>query len=211
VIRIDGRCPDRQALFDIGAARPLAGLAVALPLTAVGLYLSPAVPRSSLPSDLVALGSSPLIRAMSWAIHGPVPAGSILSWHPVLMAGWIGPFVTAVNLLPAGQLDGEHVIYALVGPRAARRLGQAAVVVLAACALFRFVGWVASIALLLTLELRHPAPVDATKPLGRLRTGLGLATLALGLACFLPTPLEGLDLLSLVAPHIFSSPIGRGP
>ncbi len=104
----------RNALVDIGAAGPLAGLLLAIPITAVGLALSPVEPLT--PGGLP---RRPLYSFLKRVVCGPIPHGYDVQLHPVAFAGWTGLFMTMLNLLPVGQLDGGHITYAL-GPRADR-------------------------------------------------------------------------------------------
>lgn len=126
VIRMRGAIRLRNALFDIGAAGPLAGLAVALPVLIYGVATSPVKPLDPAVSYLVE-GRSLLYLALLHWLKGPIPAGHDIMLTPTALAGWAGLLVTMVNLVPVGQLDGGHVAYALFGPeqdrysRAARR------------------------------------------------------------------------------------------
>lgn len=115
VIRMRGSIASRRALLDIGASGPLAGLAFALPLYAYGAAHSKIVPMQS--GDSVELGESLIVQALDYLAHPGVPAGSELYLSPVAFGAWAGMFVTMVNLLPVGQLDGGHVAYALFGKR----------------------------------------------------------------------------------------------
>jgi membrane-associated protease RseP (regulator of RpoE activity) len=107
----------RNALVDIGAAGPLAGLVLAIPITAVGLALSPIEPLA--PGGLLE-GDSLLYLLLKRLVCGPIPAGYDVQLHAFAFAGWTGLFMTMLNLLPVGQLDGGHVTYALFGRRADR-------------------------------------------------------------------------------------------
>ncbi len=107
----------RNALVDIGAAGPLAGLLLAIPITAVGLALSPVEPLT--PGGLLE-GDALLYLLLKRVVCGPIPHGYDVQLHPVAFAGWTGLFMTMLNLLPVGQLDGGHITYALFGPRADR-------------------------------------------------------------------------------------------
>lgn len=107
----------RNALVDIGAAGPLAGLALAIPITAAGLALSPVQPI--VPGGLIE-GDALLYLLLKRVVCGPIPAGHDVLLHPMAFAGWTGLFMTMLNLLPVGQLDGGHVAYAVFGPRADR-------------------------------------------------------------------------------------------
>jgi membrane-associated protease RseP (regulator of RpoE activity) len=133
VIAMKGRIRTRDALVDIGAAGPLAGLVVALPVTVLGLALSKVEPMNDRTGVLVE-GDSLLYLALKRIVCGPIPSGHDVWLHPVAFAGWAGLFVTMMNLLPIGQLDGGHVAYALFGPRQDRwsRLVSYSLLVLAA-------------------------------------------------------------------------------
>lgn len=117
VISMPERIRSRSALLDIGAAGPLAGLVVALPVLVIGLLQSPVLPISG---EGLQEGQSLLYLALKRLIIGPIPAGYDVFLTPLAFAGWSGLFVTALNLIPIGQLDGGHILYALVGPRANR-------------------------------------------------------------------------------------------
>jgi membrane-associated protease RseP (regulator of RpoE activity) len=115
VIRMRSTIPTRRALLDIGASGPLAGLALALPLYAWGAAHSQIVPIDVAESG--ELGSSLLLRALDRVFAPAIPEGMDLMLSPIAYAAWAGMFVTMINLLPAGQLDGGHVAYALFGER----------------------------------------------------------------------------------------------
>ncbi len=114
VIAMPDAIPSRRALLDFGAAGPLAGLALALPLYAWGVAHSTIVP---LAGAGVELGDSLLLRGLDHLFGPATPAGTTVLLSPVAEGAWAGLFVTMINLLPAGQLDGGHVAYALLGPR----------------------------------------------------------------------------------------------
>jgi membrane-associated protease RseP (regulator of RpoE activity) len=112
VIVMKGRIRSRNALMEVGAAGPLAGLAVALPLIAIGLSRSEVGP---IPESAIIEGQSLLYMFLKWLVVGPIPEGQDVMLHPMAWAGWIGLLVTMLNLLPIGQLDGGHIFYALFG------------------------------------------------------------------------------------------------
>jgi membrane-associated protease RseP (regulator of RpoE activity) len=114
IIAMPSRIRSRDALLDIGAAGPLAGLVVALPILAVGIATSHVEPVSY---PFIQEGQSLLYVAMKWVIKGPIPSGSDLTMNPLAFAGWTGLLVTTINLVPVGQLDGGHIAYALFGER----------------------------------------------------------------------------------------------
>jgi membrane-associated protease RseP (regulator of RpoE activity) len=114
VIAMPERIRSRNALLDIGAAGPLAGMAVALPVIVLGLWLSPVQAQST--GYYVQEGQSLLYWLLKYLVKGDIPAGHDVMLHPTATAGWVGLFVTMINLLPWGQLDGGHIAFALLGP-----------------------------------------------------------------------------------------------
>lgn len=116
VIRMRAVIRDRKVLFDIGIAGPLAGLAVAVPATLIGLHLSEVIEAGSTAGG-IELGDSLLFMALTRWVFGPLGEGQTVLLHPVAFAGWLGFFLTSLNLLPMGQLDGGHVTYGILGPR----------------------------------------------------------------------------------------------
>ena len=113
VIKMRGRIRTRDALLDIGAAGPLAGIIIALPVTYIGLRLSPIVPIVH-SGAWTQEGTSILYALLKLLAKGPIPADHDVMLHPMAKAGWVGMFVTMINLIPYGQLDGGHVAYALL-------------------------------------------------------------------------------------------------
>ncbi len=114
VIGMRGEIRSRNALLDIGASGPLAGMAVALPVLVFGIATSPIEPLLSAGTFIIE-GRSLLYTALLYALKGPIPAGHDIMLSPMAFAGWAGLLVTMMNLLPFGQLDGGHVAYALLG------------------------------------------------------------------------------------------------
>jgi membrane-associated protease RseP (regulator of RpoE activity) len=186
VIRIQSPFPHRRALFDIGIAGPLAGFAVCLPVLVLGLLEAQVVPRD--PSAFGLLLAQPLIFkwAAAWVL-GPVPAGSTLLIGPFGMAAWFGLLITALNLIPIGQLDGGHVTYALFRGRAERlsRLVWWLCVAMIVLIGPSFILWTL---LVRVLGLRHPRTLDDEAPLGRARVLVALLGLAVFILCFVPDP-----------------------
>ncbi len=115
VIRMRGSVPTRRALFDIGASGPLAGLVFALPLYAWGVARSTLVVPDH--EHSMEVGESLLMKLLDWAVAPPIPQGMDIQYSPMAWGAWGGLFVTMINLLPVGQLDGGHVAYALFGPK----------------------------------------------------------------------------------------------
>lgn len=193
-IRIRSAIISKRILFDIGIAGPLAGFAVLiLPLIA-GVSLSKVVPGIGARGDIL-FGTPPVLRFFEWVVFPGVPAADICL-HPVARAAWVGLLATALNLLPIGQLDGGHVLYAFLGERT-RRLSRVFVASLAALGIVQLftsdykVGymWLFWAAVLTFFALRHPSIIDPNR-LSRVRRWLGLAALIIFLVCFTLAPVR---------------------
>src|SRR6478735_9125614 len=139
IIGMSGRIRSRVALLDIGAAGPLAGMVVALPVLAIGLSKSPILPNSE---HYTQEGQSLLYMLMKRVFAGPIPDGSDVQLHVTAMAGWVGLLITMINMLPWGQLDGGHIAYALFGEQqhAIARWVRRSLLALFAFNLIRFMG-----------------------------------------------------------------------
>ena len=172
-IRIKSPIRSRQALFDIGIAGPIAGFILAVPAMFIGLMLSKHAPELVSQSEL--RFNPPLIFQLAhWAIPSlHYPMGEI-DFHPVAIAAWVGMFMTALNLLPGGQLDGGHIIYA-VWPGWHRGITTLTISVLFPLGIFLFSGWLVWAAVLVAFS-RHPrVPDDPT--LGRKRSVLAVVAI----------------------------------
>lgn len=115
VIRMSGRIARRDALLDVGASGPLAGLVVTLPVLVYGIATSPIEPLPEA-GNFIIEGRSLLYVGLLYLLKGPIPAGHDIMLSPTAFAGWAGLLVTMINLVPVGQLDGGHIAYALWGP-----------------------------------------------------------------------------------------------
>ena len=190
VIKMGGRIPDRKALFDIAILGPAMGLVLALPLAVLGIAGSTVTPLDSMPAGETLLGPSILFAFLIEWIHGPLAPGSGLQLHPVATAGWAGLFVTALNLLPMGQLDGGHIIYALFH----RRSSLIYHLVFFAFSLFAVLfqpPWLLFLVLVYLLtRLRHPPTMDEHLPIGPRRFGLGLLAILFLILSFPPIPIS---------------------
>ena len=186
-IKMKSSPPDRRSLFDVGAAGPLAGLVLAVPAVVIGLQLS-TISRDEGTAGGVTLGSSLLLSFLSRATLGLLPDEANIVMHPIGFAGWIGLLVTAMNLLPVGQLDGGHVIYALFG-RKAVWISRSALALILALGLMRlWDGWLIWGLLLLVMGVRHPPPLDPHTPLDFKRRVVAWLTLAIMAVTFIPVP-----------------------
>lgn len=199
-IRIKSLIRSRQAVFDIGIAGPLAGLVVALPALYFGLRSAPGLPADTTMG--VHAGSSILLALIYQLANGGELGAAVVRLSPVAFAGWIGLFITALNLLPVGQLDGGHIAYGLFGRRWARRVSVVALVLMVALGLTVWPGlltWALLIALLAGFS-HMPALDDVTPPDGK-RFALGAVALALLLLIVLPLP-GGMQGLMLDCPYM---------
>ena len=190
VIRMSPRIPHRRALFDIAAAGPLAGLVLAIPLTYVGVLFSQVIPKTAIRGDVITLGEPFLFQGLSWLAHGSLGQDMDVLLHPLAFAGWAGMFVTALNLLPIGQLDGGHVVHSLFGMRSR----QVAFGMFGSLALYSVVSqkftWLPLMVLLLVIGLQHPPSQDDGVPLGRGRVYFGVLLAIIFLTCFSLDPLQ---------------------
>jgi len=190
VIRILEPFPSRRALFDIGVAGPLAGFITLVPFLIIGISLSTVdvVPEGGFG---IWLGEPVLFKWIARQIHGPLLEGTDIFIHPLGYAAWFGMLATALNLLPFGQLDGGHIAYAVLGPRA-RYLSIATLGLVIALA-FLTESWIV-MALMLSamawfMGYRHPAPLDDHTPLTPGRVLVALLALAMLIGCFTPEPI----------------------
>lgn len=188
VIQMQAPPKNKKALLLLGASGPLAGLVVAIPVLLLGLAMSVVRPISLEPGTMLE-GNSLLYAALKFITFGKfLPGNGLDVWiSPVAFAGWAGLLVTGMNLLPAGQLDGGHVAYALFG-RSARWLTWAVVAVLAGlCILWQ--GWILFTALVLLFGRYHATPLDDVTPLGYREKVLAILTLIAFILVFIPIPM----------------------
>jgi membrane-associated protease RseP (regulator of RpoE activity) len=200
---------NKRVLFDIGVAGPLAGLIVALPILFLGLYLSKTGPIEPSPNGFLE-GNSLLYLFAKFVVFGkllpaPVLPQGIMYWiqyfftgrpvpfggldvfiHPVAFAGWAGILVTALNLIPAGTLDGGHVIYSLFGGKV-KKMFPYIIGVLAVLGLF-WNGWWIWAALLFWLGRVNAEPLDQITTLDPVRQGLGFLMIVIFFLVFMPVP-----------------------
>jgi len=193
-IRMRAPARTRRVMFDIGAAGPWAGVMLAIPAVIIGLYLSDVTPLDKSAGGLE-LGNSILFLGLSHLVLGIDPSTVNVNLNPIAFAGWLGLFVTTLNLLPVGQLDGGHVIYALF-PRRHRTISVLFVI---SCVLMVLVplalghsfwwGWMLWAALSVALGLGHPSTIDRDTPLNPRRALAAWATVVLFIVTFSPVPL----------------------
>ncbi len=197
-IRLRSPVLSRRHLLDVGVAGPLMSFFASLPVLWWGLLHSrvlstpfdpPSLYLVRFASERFWLGGSPIVVAMTRLLVGMPPAGHTIELHPVAFAGWLGLFVTALNLLPISQLDGGHILYALLGPRQ-KVLAWAFFLALIPLG-FLWAGWWVWAALVFLVgrgRIQHPPLFDAAETLNRERIYVGLASAVIFLLCFVPMP-----------------------
>lgn len=180
---------DRKVLFDIAISGPLAGLCLALPVAWWGISMSKTAVFDGAHGAQV-FGDPLILKWMITAVHGPLGPNEDVIINPMLMAGWVGVFITALNLTPIGQLDGGHILYCLIGRRA--HFVALAFVVMVVAYMVTTQYWAFSVMLMLMvmMGIRHPPTTDDRVPLGPFRVALGWLTLAFLLIGINPRPID---------------------
>ncbi|GFO98039.1 peptidase M50 [groundwater metagenome] len=191
VIKHRGPIPGRKALFDVGVSGPLIGLFASVVVTVIGLLQPPL--QFTQEEHAIALGIPPLFGF----IMGFFPTPDSFVMNPIAFAGWAGMLVTALNLIPVGQLDGGHVLRAMMGEKASRVsavlpsvlffIGAYLIIFLKTNG-FVWIFW--SVFLLIFSAAGHPRPLNDDIPLDRKRMIIGVLTFALGLLCITPVPIQ---------------------
>ncbi len=187
VIRMDGRIPDRRALFDIGISGPLAGLVPTIFCIVLGLQYSKLTSMTGFSGQEF---GEPLL--FQWLIHltfGALPPDVTVLMHPLAMAGWVGLFLTSLNLMPIGQLDGGHVFYSLLRKKAWDYASLLLLLMVGLVFIFQYWQWSLMLVLLMLMGPRHPPTQRDAVPIGRFRKWLGWATLAFVIVGFTPRPI----------------------
>jgi len=202
-IRIRSPFPQRRALFDIGAAGPLAGFVVCLPVLFFGLREATLEPLSADRLG-ISLGEPLLFQVAVRVLRGEIPHDLNLTLGPLGMAAWFGLFMTALNLMPIGQLDGGHIAYALLPHRAA----TISRVMSWVCVALIYFGpsWIIWSILMRVLGRRHPPTLNDGAHVDRGRGALGLLSLLVFVLCFVPDPVivSWSDILAAVS-SLFTS------
>lgn len=184
---------DRNALIDIGAAGPLAGLVVTIPVLFVGLALSQVVPAAQTEGVGIHLGECALFSAVNWLVHGTIGPDQDVILHPMAFAGWIGLLVTSLNLIPVGQLDGGHIIYAIFGARQ-REVAWMVVGMLLVLGVVGWEGWLIWGGILLVLGVRHPPVIYDWGELDNRRLAVGYLAMLCFALTFTPIPFTSINL-----------------
>ena len=196
-IRMRAPARTRRAMFDIGAAGPWAGFIVAMIAVVVGLHLSTVTPLDNSSGGLQ-LGNSLIFWSISRVVLGVNPNDVNVGLHPIAFAGWLGLFVTTLNLLPVGQLDGGHVVYSLFGGRWHRFISRIFAVGLPpdgaraarSCTSSSGTAGACGSCSYLFLGLGHPSTIDSATPLTGRAPLISLGHGPLFILTFSPVPIS---------------------
>jgi membrane-associated protease RseP (regulator of RpoE activity) len=188
-IKIMSPMPSRKAVFDIGVAGPIAGFIALIPIAIIGVMMMQPIPPGYVPPPDGLTFTDPILMHTIGAIFGKDPANSF--GNPFYFAAWIGLLVTALNLIPSGQLDGGHAIYAVFGKRVHFFTGRIAFILMTAVAIVGFIyfnspsGFLVAVLLGVMTRIGHPEPYDQT-PLDAKRKVIAFLTLVIFVLCFVP-------------------------
>ncbi|MCS7164060.1 MAG: site-2 protease family protein [Thermodesulfovibrio sp.] len=178
----------RKALIDIGATGPIVGFVLSVIASIIGLKMSKIIPINQ-EEEFFILGDSILFSLLVRLTLGNIPEGQDVLLHSVAFAGWIGLFVTSMNLLPVGQLDGGHIAYALFG-RWHYYISRSILFIIAALGVFYWYGWIVWALLLVFLGVDHPPILIWENRLSTGRKIIGVLSLIIFILTFIPTPFK---------------------
>jgi membrane-associated protease RseP (regulator of RpoE activity) len=192
-IRIRSRIPTRRAVFDIGVAGPIAGFVALIPVALIGIsIMQTAAPGTQIQPDTIVFADPLLMKLIGFAFGKDMNLGI---GNPFYFAAWMGMLVTALNLIPSGQLDGGHAIYAALGAKIHAWTGKIAFVAMALISVLGMLiysspsGFLIAILLGVMMRVPHPEPWDTT-PLDSRRRFVAVLTLVIFVLCFVPFPLQ---------------------
>jgi len=191
-IKIISRLPSRRATFDIGVAGPIAGFIALIPIAVYGVLTMDVIPADAIGEPFLILGDPLLMKVIAYFADIPLERAVI---NPFYSASWIGLLVTSLNLIPSGQLDGGHAIYAVFGERFHDLTGKFAFAAMAALSVYGMIyygspgGILFVVILLIMMRIGHPRPLDET-PLDLKRKLIALLTLLIFALCFVPFPFQ---------------------
>lgn len=188
VISINSPVTNRKSLLEVGVAGPIAGFIVALPIVVLGLKLSTVAPLDKTQYDGILFSMPLILQALAYVVIGETPPDSIIIPHPLAIAGWAGLFVTSLNLLPMGQLDGGHIVRGLF-PMHYKKIYYGVALVLLFLGMFwpGYIIWV-FMAVFLT-KMEHPGPLDDVSELETRHKIYALAALIVLILSFMPVPI----------------------
>jgi len=191
VIRIKSAFRDPRQLFDVGIAGPLGGFIFIIPALIIGLQNSKEFVFQAPVNEAWKFGE-PLLFQWAATLFYTGSAGSTISLHPIGWAAWFGLLATSLNLLPIGQLDGGHIVYALFGTRGHRAVSYVTFVGLVLISLMSWpmLGYLLFAVIIVFLGFRHPPPRTELPPLGQGRWILAILGLLIFLLSFIPLPIQ---------------------
>src|SRR3954452_4132646 len=192
-IRIRSRIPTRRAIFDIGVAGPIAGFIALIPVAFKGIAIMQTMPvGTTVPPDTIVFADPLLMKAVGLIFGKDMSLGI---GNPYYFAAWMGMLVTALNLIPSGQLDGGHATYAALGEKIHAWTGKIAFVAMAVISILGMLiyhspsGFLIAILLGVMMRVPHPQPWDET-PLDGKRKLVAIVTLLIFILCFVPFPIK---------------------
>ncbi|MDX1926174.1 MAG: site-2 protease family protein [Pirellulaceae bacterium] len=207
-IQMRSPAENRRSLFDVAIAGPLAGLAIAIPALLIGLRSSVIInvvsePAAGMMHGGTSVGSSMLLSLLAKISLGPtLLEGHVLQLSPLAFAGWLGLMVTALNLLPIGQLDGGHIAHAMFGRRASESIGSVAMWTLLLLGLFVWQGLLTWAIIVFFIAGRGTSPLDDITPLAPSRRWLGYAAFAILALILAPVPHTLWNALGIHCPYM---------
>jgi membrane-associated protease RseP (regulator of RpoE activity) len=191
VIKIREPFPNRKALFDIAVAGPIAGFVTLVPLLFFAMSRSTVI-HGPMPEAGIYFGEPLLFKLAEWLKFGATGNAVQVNLHPIGFAAWFGMLATAWNLLPFGQLDGGHLVYAVIGDRS--RYFSVATAAGSVVMCFISINWILMtlimIAMLYFFGPRHPRPIDDYSPIGAGRRAIAVFALVMFALCFMPIPIR---------------------
>lgn len=192
-IRIRSRIPTRRAIFDIGVAGPIAGFIALIPIAIIGVSIMKTAPVGTpLQPDTLVFADPLMMKGIGYLFGKDMSLGE---GNPFYFAAWMGLLVTALNLIPSGQLDGGHAIFAALGAKIHSWTGKIAFVVMASLSILGMLiyqspaGFLIAILLGVMMRVPHPEPWDNT-PLDAKRKVIAVITLLIFILCFVPFPIR---------------------
>ncbi len=192
VIKMKSPVPDRNASVRLGASGPITGFILSIPILIVGLKLSYVVePLKIVKGKEVIVFGEPLLFIILKKLLLNISPDKALLLHPLAFSGWVGLFVTALNLIPLGQLDGGHILRAIVGPENFRRISGIIIGLLFLCGLLLWEGWLiwAFLGLFFTLG-GNPGALNELEGVGKREKCIAIFTCLIFILTFIPTPVQ---------------------
>jgi membrane-associated protease RseP (regulator of RpoE activity) len=186
VIKMKSPIRDKNALIEIGATGPIVGFLFSTIALLIGLSLSKVVTFSG--DEGIVLGNSLMIKFLTKLYFSDLPEAKDVLFHPIAFAGWLGYLVTAINLLPVGQLDGGHILYALVEKK--HRLIGYLIFGTVILLIPMWPGWVIWAILFLVIRFKHPPPLDRLSPLSKKHKIIGIISFVIFILTFMPAPFQ---------------------